>query len=89
MNIDIFKTKQSFDDLEIKTSDGMLYISKTWLCCISHYFSTMFNGNFSESNQNTIELSYESKILILLFKCILFGYNGNEYIENEYLEKLQ
>jgi len=70
---DHFVIKDAFADLEIQTKDdnnNKLYVSKGWLVHFSPYFVALFKGKFIESTANTIKLSYNYKILLILFRCL-------------------
>jgi len=68
---DQFIVKEAFADLEIETRDGnKLYVAKGWLVHFSPYFVALLNGKFIESTANTIKLSHNYKILLILFRCL-------------------
>jgi hypothetical protein len=74
----------SLFDLEIKCGDNKsIYVSRASLTFILPYFKILLFGNFSEASSNIISLSYKSSVLIILFKCILFGFMGVDYIKRE------
>jgi BTB/POZ domain len=82
MDNDIFIHKGIFDDLEINTSDGNnLYVPRGWLVNTSDYFKAMFTNGLFESNSNTINLSYKSKVIRTLLFCILRFFLGADYIK--------
>lgn len=84
MDINNILEKSQLTDLEINTSDGQkLYVTRIWLIHITPYFKSLLAGNFSETNSTSITLSYPSKIIITLLKCIYEGYLGDTHIKKE------
>jgi hypothetical protein len=70
----------SLFDLEIKCEDNVsIYVSRSSLAFISDYFKLLLLGNFKEGSSNIITLSHKSTILIILFKCVFYGFKGIEY----------
>ena len=89
MNTELFVKRVPFDDLEIHTLDGPIYYTtKSWLYSLSDYFKIMLTSGFSEKNSNVIKLNHNSKILLVLFKCIYYGYKGDVCLKN-FMVKLE
>jgi hypothetical protein len=89
MCIQNFLIKTPFDDLEIKTNDEKsLYISKAWMHLISPHFQAMLVNGFSESKQSIITLGYEHTILNILFNCVMFAHNGEDFVRKHFFTQL-
>ena len=90
MNTQDFLVRKIFDDLEISCSDGIsLYIPRVCLSMVSPYFAAMFANNTTQSASEKISLKYESKILVLLFNSVIFGFCGENLIRREFFKKLE
>lgn len=80
----IFFTKGPYDDTQIMASDKViLYTSREWLYNASPYFHKLVSDGFSETYKKEIKLSFNSKVISTLFKCIKFGLNGSRYIKKQ------
>lgn len=88
MNNDIFLKKGPFDDLEIVTLDGTLYTTKGWLVTVSDYFRTLVTQECVNKGLSKIVLKHKSKIIITIFRCVMFAYFGEQYLRKQCLEKL-
>jgi len=91
MELEIFIVKGKYDDLEIQTNntEKKLYVAKGWLVNMSPYFNAMLKSGLKESDSNTIILSREYDIILMIFRCIHSLYRfGEEYIGANLLNKL-
>jgi len=75
-----------FEEIVIETSDKkLLYFPKILLAMNSKYFKTLFENS---ETPTLISLPYESRILTMIFECIVMAISGSKFIEEQYLSKL-
>ncbi len=74
------------NDVKIRLSDGEIVANKDILMARSDFFKTMFNNNFSESQNSCVDMSHCSKVI--MDKIINFFFSGKMKINELTLAEL-
>ncbi|OJJ35967.1 hypothetical protein ASPWEDRAFT_172752 [Aspergillus wentii DTO 134E9] len=75
-NIKKLFRSSKYTDVTIRTDDGEYKVHKLVLCAQSEYFNRLFDGNWRESNQNTIELKDDKPEAV---KAMIHSMYGLDY----------
>lgn len=82
-----FNERHFLNDLEIVSSDQKrLYCCKYLLSMHSPYFRALLTNGCSETNQNSIELSYTYDVLNVIFNILCYSYRSE--LVNECIQKI-
>lgn len=89
MNNIISLNECSFSVLEVKTLDNIsIFVPRGWLASISRYFKLMLSNGCRESYGDSCSLSYESKIILLIFNIVNSSHHGEKYLVTNFFTKL-